>query len=420
MVKIALLSDIHFGKDSRCSDFAIPGQQIVDDVSGGNSLYGGLESKLLEYKPDYILCTGDLTSSGKPLEFKYCLEKLYGLAEKVSVPKQNVIYCIGNHDVDWALIAHSSKPEEYEKLNRDFASDESAFLSNYYSSVTHSWLQHMQYIPNIDPYHNLFSSVGPIPMTGLIERDDFVIFVLNSGFLCSSKQEIIHGKISTAQLEWLESELQNHVSTSKWKIIILHHHPFAYEYPIVYPEYSTLEEGPQLQRLCGQYGVNLVVHGHYHYPTAKTRCESGWNNPVTFISSGSLSVNQAGRMNGGIPNTFHYIQLERYPNVIKLITYEYSLGSGWHEVSSNRDALPLDHEMFFGELAVDDCTAKEFIKRFPVNTAIAYKDIDPRLKYIAPSHLNKLLIEVHGLDLSGSFPGSIKIHSSGKEEQSDE
>lgn len=91
MVKIALLSDIHFGKDSRCSDFAIPGQQIVDDVSGGNSLYGGLESKLLEYKPDYILCTGDLTSSGKPLEFKYCLEKLYGLAEKASVPKQNVI-----------------------------------------------------------------------------------------------------------------------------------------------------------------------------------------------------------------------------------------------------------------------------------------------------------------------------------------
>lgn len=170
-------------------------------------------------------------------------------------------------------------------------------------------------------------------MTGLIERDDLVIFVLNSGFLCSSKQEIIHGKISTTQLEWLESELQKQTSINKWKIIILHHHPFAYEYPIVYPEYSTLEEGPQLQRLCGQYGVNLVVHGHYHFPIAKTRRESGWNNPVTFISSGSLSVNQEGRLNGSIPNTFHYIQLEEYPNLIKLITYEYSLGSGWRKVT---------------------------------------------------------------------------------------
>lgn len=420
MVKIALLSDIHFGKDSRCSDFAIPGQQIVDDVIGGNSLYGGLESKLLEYKPDFILCTGDLTSSGKPLEFKYCLEKLYGLAEKASVPKQNVIYCIGNHDVDWALIAHSSKIDEYEILHRDFHSDESAFLNNYYSSITHSWLQHMQYITNVEPYLNVFSSVGPIPMTGLIERDELSIFVLNSGFLCSSKQEIIHGKISATQLEWLESELKKQADVNKWKLIILHHHPFAYEYPIVYPEYSTLEEGPQLQRICGQYGVNLVVHGHYHFPIAKTRRESGWNNPVTFISSGSLSVNQAGRLHGSIPNTFHYIQLEEYPDLIKLITYEYSIGKGWHEVSSNRETLPLDHEMFFGELAIDDSEAKEIIKNFPVNTTIAYERIDPKLKYIAPSHLNKLLSEVHGLDFSGCFPGSIKIHSVGKEEQSDD
>lgn len=420
MVKIALLSDIHFGKDSRCSDFAIPGQAIADDVIGGNSLYGGLESKLLEYRPDYILCTGDLTSSGKPLEFKYCLEALYALAEKIFVPKQNIIYCIGNHDVDWALIAHSSKSNEYKNLNRDFDSDETAFLNNYYSSITHSWLQHMQYITNVEPYFNSFSSVGPIPMTGIIERDDLAIFVLNSGFLCSSEQEIIHGKISATQLEWLESELKKWANVNKWKIIILHHHPFAYEYPIVYPEYSTLEEGPQLQRLCGQYGVNLVVHGHYHFPIAKTRHESGWNNPVTFISSGSLSVNQAGRLNGSIPNTFHYIQLEEYPNLIKLITYEYSLGSGWHKVSSNRETLPLDHEMFFGELAVDDSTAKDIIKSFPVNTTIAYEEIDPKLKYVAPSHLNKLLSEVHGLDLSGNFPGIIKIHSSGKEEQSDD
>lgn len=420
MVKIALLSDIHFGKDSRCSDFAIPGQHIVDDVAGGKSLYGGLETKLLEYKPDYILCAGDLTSSGKPLEFKYCLEKIYSMAEKVSVPKQNVIYCIGNHDVDWALIDHSSKLDEYKELNREFDREETAFLNNFYSSITHTWLQHMPYITNVDPYINLFSVAGPIPMTGIIERDDLEIFVLNSGFLCSSKQEIIHGKISDTQLTWLESELQQRANINKWKIIVLHHHPFIYDYPIVYPEYSTLEEGPRLQSLCGQYGVNVVIHGHYHFPRAETKRKTGWNNPVTFISSGSLSVNQAGRLNGDIPNTFHYVQLEEYPKLIKLITYEYSIGSGWSRVSANRKALPLDHEIFLGELTVNDSEARELINRFPVNSAIAYDAIDPKLKYISPTRLNSLLSEVHGLNLSGSFPGSIMIHSSGKGDKTDE
>lgn len=410
MIKIALVSDIHFGKDSRSVDFAIPGQQITDETVGGKSLYSDFEIKLSEYKPDYIFCAGDLTSSGKPLEYKCCLEKLYELASKASVPKKNVIYCIGNHDVDWALIAHSLDKSEYKYLNREFTSEEVAFLNNYYSSISHSWLQDMPYIDEMESYRSLFSTVGPIPMTGLIDRDEIAIFVLNSGFLCSTAQDIIHGKITTVQLEWLESELKKKESDKKWKIILLHHHPFTYEYPIDYHEYSTLEEGAKLQNLCGKYGVNLVVHGHYHFPRAETERKSGWNNPVTYISVGSLSVNQSGRLGGDIPNTFHYIQLEEYPKWLKLITYEYSIGNGWEEAVNNRKALPLDPKMFFGDLTIADEEAKEIIKNFPTCQTISYDSIDSKLKYIAPSRLNKLLEEVHGLNLSGSFPRGIKVH----------
>lgn len=417
MIKIALVSDIHFGKDSRSVDFAISGQKITDETIGGKSLYGDFETKLSEYKPDYIFCAGDLTSSGKPLEFKCCLEKLYELAEKVSVPQKNVIYCIGNHDVDWGLIAHSSNKNEYENLDREFTNDESCFLNNYYSGLSHVWLQNMPYIEGMSSYFSSFSSVGPIPMTGLIDRDDIAIFVLNSGFLCSAAQGIIHGKITEAQLEWLECELEKQESNKKWKLIILHHHPFTYEYPITYPEYSTLEEGPELQNLCGKYGVNLVIHGHYHFPRAETKRKSGWNNPVTFISAGSLSVNQFGRLSGDIPNTFHYIQLEEYPNWLKLITYEYAIGDGWAEVTK-RKMVPLDHTMYFGALTINDMEAKEIIRKFPTNLAIAYDSIDASLKYISPSHLNTLLEEVHGLNLSGSFPGNIQIHKPREEGQS--
>ena len=412
MVKIALLSDIHFGKDARCSDFAIPGQQIPDEVVGGKPLLFDLEAKLTEYKPDYIFCAGDLTSSGKPLEYKYCLETIYAIAEKACVPKHNVIYCIGNHDVDWSIIAHSSNKDEYVYFTRDFNSDETTFLNSYYSGISHSWLHNTPYIDEVESYCRLFSSVGPIPMTGIIDRDDLTIFVLNSGFLCSTEQEIIHGKISDKQFEWFERELKAYNNSKKWKVVLLHHHPFNFKYLIRCPEYSTLEEGPQLQELCGKYGVNLVLHGHYHFPRAETQRKSGWNNPVTFISAGSLCVNQTGRLGGQIPNTFHYVQLEEYPNWIKLITYEYSFGDGWSDALNNRDALPLDHEMYFGELSISDDEAKTIIADLPTGHPISYNDIDPKLKYLSPSHLNELLQEVHGLNLSGSFPGYIQLHNS--------
>lgn len=420
MIKIALVSDIHFGKDSRSTDFALPGQKIKDDVTGGEPLFGGLKAKLSEYKPNYIFCAGDLTSAGKPLEYMYCLEKLYELANEANVSNSNMIYCIGNHDVDWALIEHASKKEEYKQFDREFDADELAFLGKYYSGISHSWLHNIPFVDGVVPYRDVFSSLGPVPMTGVIDRDDLEIFILNSGFLCSNQQDVIHGKITDAQCEWLEDELkqryEEHAISKKWKIVILHHHPFPYSYPISYPEYSTLEEGPKLQELCGKYGVNLVIHGHYHFPRAETIQKSGWNNPVTFISAGSLSVNQEGRLSGNIPNTFHLIQLEEYPHLIKLITYEYAIGYGWHEVLYNRDTLPLDPEMFFGALTIDDQEAKDIISRLPMDRPISYEDIDPKLKYIFPSHLNDLLQDVHGLNLSGSFPGRIQIHGSKSEE----
>lgn len=412
MISIALISDIHFGKDARSAELSIPDQKIKDDVTGAKPLYGTLSEKLSAYKPQYLFCAGDLTSAGKPLEYKYCLEKLYKLAGDSGIPQENVVYCIGNHDVDWTLMDLVNSRDEYKQLEREFNDVEVSFLEKYYSGISHAWLQNYPYLEGVSTYCDIFSSTGPVPMTGIIERDDLMIFVLNSGFLCSNSQEFIHGKITFEQYEWLEEELKKRANKKVWKIVILHHHPFNYVFPIQLPEYSTLEEGPRLQKICGENGVNLVIHGHFHYPMAKTTRESNWNNAVTFISAGSLSVNYDERSGGNIPNTFHILQLMDYPNVMKLITYEYVLGDGWKKVSHNRKELPLDSEMFYGELTIDDERAKTLIRNFPTNRPITYEEIDKELKYLPPSHLNALLKEVHGLNLSGSFPDRIQIHSS--------
>ena len=41
-MKIALISDIHFGKDSRTKEFSVPGEEVFDETTGAVSLEQGL------------------------------------------------------------------------------------------------------------------------------------------------------------------------------------------------------------------------------------------------------------------------------------------------------------------------------------------------------------------------------------------
>jgi 3',5'-cyclic AMP phosphodiesterase CpdA len=388
-------------------------QQIKDETAGGQSLYDGFAAILSEYKPDFILCTGDLTSTGKPLEFMHCLDKIYSLAREASVPVDNVLYCMGNHDVDRQLVNYSKST--YDGLHRELTDDEIAFLTSYHIEFPEAILRNVQSITHTTNT-NPFTRNGPAPLCGVIDREQVTIYMLNSGFFCTSDQAIKRGVITPSQIDWLKCELQKPTDEYKWRVLMLHHHPFGYVNPVRNHDTSILQEGAELQDLCGRYGVDLVVHGHRHHPIAKSRKDDSWSNSVVFISAGSLSVNQGERLAGEIPNTFHLIELGTKPSPIKLITYEYVLSDGWVKVMLNRSMLPLDHEVYLGSEVLDDESAKRLITKFPKNIPITYEAIDHDLRYIPLSHLNKLITDVHGLFYSGTFPGDIRIHSLGKEQ----
>ena len=72
MVRIAILSDIHFGKFSRTKELAVPGEAIQDETSGAAPLVDGMVQILKEMKVEYIFIAGDLTSVASPQEFYYC------------------------------------------------------------------------------------------------------------------------------------------------------------------------------------------------------------------------------------------------------------------------------------------------------------------------------------------------------------
>ena len=55
MTRIAIISDIHFGRDARIPEFQVPGNlsKIVD--TGAEPFEEGLKKLLREMKPDYFL-----------------------------------------------------------------------------------------------------------------------------------------------------------------------------------------------------------------------------------------------------------------------------------------------------------------------------------------------------------------------------
>ena len=42
MTRIALISDIHYGRFSRTAEFSVPGEKIIDENTGGESLKEGI------------------------------------------------------------------------------------------------------------------------------------------------------------------------------------------------------------------------------------------------------------------------------------------------------------------------------------------------------------------------------------------
>jgi predicted phosphodiesterase len=389
-MRIALISDIHYGAMSTTNDLAIPGESMdMDDVSNNaKPFFQGLIESLKKEKPDYLFVAGDLTSTGSPLEFKNCYEKIFQLAKEVNIIQNNVILCLGNHDIDWRI---TRLIDLYKKNSKSTYSNEDIdFLERNYHKMACSWAENeINKLPDtstqfVHPYNKA-------PLTGVIECEDCIIFVLNSGHLCSHDESKKHGSLSAEQLKWFKDSVKQYDSSEKIKIVLLHHHPVNYPFPLPGRDISTLEEGSELYEICGESGVALVLHGHRHHPKAKTVSESGWENPVTYICAGSLSVNAAHRLQGAIPNTFHVIEYNNHEQII-LKNYEYSLTNGWTMTKDYRDEVPLEGYMLLGKpINVKDQTTIELIKKLPINKEIKFGSLNNDLSYLCRHRLIELV-----------------------------
>jgi hypothetical protein len=379
-VAFLVLGDIHFGSQSVHPDFGLGTTPPVATTPSPASIKASL-IEVCKNSPDFdvqsILVPGDLTSGAGPSEFVDCVDTVLDIAKQLNVPQRNVIFSLGNHDVNWRVSAlakgNSCLPDE-----------------RYRELAAHAGLPFM---PGWSP-----DAQGPVPRCGVTTVEDCLIVVLNSGFLSTDAQEFPHGKLGQEQMKWLEQTLKGRIGSTAWNIVLLHHHPQKYSYPTPIPDVSMIEEGSEFLDIVGQIGVDVVVHGHRHHPMVFTEHRTGWKHPVTFLCAGSVGVGTAGRATGVIPNTFHVFRLdERGAGGASIGTaFHFECGcNGWEPAYSH--SLPMDGRQRFGVLVDQtqlDTLAQDVIQhalREPDLRLPVLADLPIALQCMRHSALNALI-----------------------------
>lgn len=391
MNRIAIFADIHFGRFARSKDFAVPGQIIQDKSAGDKPMGDGLDDLLSKMQPTHIFLAGDLTSVGKPEEFYYCEKKILAMAEKIGVEIENIICSLGNHDVDWeiARIADDKMEHELNSGGYESMSDEvhACIRKGYQKLASSVALQNLNSI-----IRTKINNEGPLPCTGICEKEEFVVFILNTGFFCIKEQLYPHGKLSEEQLEWFAEMTLKYKDDPRKKIVLMHHHPFNYPYPTPAADISALEEGAEFVKLAIKGNIDIVVHGHRHHPYVTTIQNDESEKPITFMCAGSLAVNTNHRSNGDIPNMVHFLDVDKNKDYFVLHNFQYTGIEGWKPVQYSKGTL-MDSVMRVGKIfsKEDRVAAINTIKDRKDDFAeVEWEDLDESLKFMSYAELNRL------------------------------
>ncbi len=194
-------TDLHYTKNSGQSPLIIPGMAHADEITQA------LIDQVISLKPDVFIMTGDNTNSGAPAD---CMELALKL-QQVRDAGIQIILTTGNHDFD------RSDPADFEDCYSDL----------------------------IDPLDRDPDSLSYVAMS-----DGVVFFAMDDSSLNPEGE----GQYSPASLSWLREMLEKY---SAYPMVYLSHH-------------STLNfagEGERNSALAGllkEYGVKLLLSGHYH------------------------------------------------------------------------------------------------------------------------------------------------------------
>jgi predicted MPP superfamily phosphohydrolase len=337
MARFLILSDIHACDEDPASS------QAPSYVSSFNSAatarldpLSDLKRVFVEdaFKPDYILCAGDITNRSSPTAFNYAWGRLHGLAADLGA---QLIATVGNHDLDSRFQANKFDPRGYAMSLAPTlpVADRLSYLEYWAQNFT------------------------------VLKFDDCNVAALNTaayhGIGKDIENEIEHGRISEVTLEKLEHELSQ-LDPRPTNILLCHHHPIRGDHGD-HDLIGLTRGGEKLVDILGRASSPwIIVHGHKHVPDLFYGHGGGSNAPVVLGSASfSAQVNRDAQNKN--PNQVHLLITDPAGAAQEGLTYAGSVlswtwqaGVGW---SKAQGAQGLPHVTGFGYKASIDVLAQK-------------------------------------------------------------
>lgn len=381
-LNIAVLSDLHIGNGARAKDLCpYENNKAVDD---------DYLSTFIDFIKDndihanYLIISGDISDKAQPEEFDKASTLITKITKALKVPKRNIFFVPGNHDVDWTVLNNSDKTG----LRATQKYDPIKFKKWVFSKIIGRGRS------------SLFES----PHFTIWDSTDILVVGYNSSWHDDPKLSVHHGLLSNDSLVQLDQHLKmiNDLE-SKLKIFLVHHHPIQYSDPLPdTPDFSAMTNSEYLLDILKSYSFDMLIHGHKHSPRFKTmNIDSGF--PLIILCSGSFSCRLDTRWSGHVNNQFHMIEIHGRDEK-ELCTYgtvnswTYLSGHGWRPSEVHNG---IRHKNYFGKYTnpnklknfLAPIIKKELKKKdYVLWSAISTKQ--PELKYLQLDLLISVLKEI--------------------------
>ncbi|MFZ7133961.1 MAG: metallophosphoesterase family protein [Eubacteriales bacterium] len=338
MVRIAVLSDFHFG-NARSLDMCMPNKGKPIDKDYFAQFISFLEEK--KFDIDYLICSGDISDTADLDEFflaENCINKILDI---FNIDIGKFFFSVGNHDKDWSIPI----PENASKKNIDFRMNQMYQPIQYDDHIFGKRINDGSKSQTNNPYFQI------------IEDEKVVVISYNSSFQDSKEESQHHGMITRENLLHLEEELKKFdIENDKIKIFVTHHQLLQFPSPDPEDEidFSLMQNSGELLCLLSKYKIDLVVHGHTHAPNIQPAA-IGTPFPVLLIGAGSFSYKLPTSWGSSVSNQFHIIEIDKRSDSTnfllgKVLSWAYISRLGW--VPSER-TCGIEHIYPFGYYPLD-------------------------------------------------------------------
>lgn len=282
-INILHISDLHFGTKKN------------EDRSRYNDVF---VSKFLDQfkdtKVDYLLVSGDIANESKEMEYDTASVFLNRVIEELSIPKEKVLLCMGNHDISWSILDGIADRDGTQGLNlkKEKYNNFKKFYEDFFKE---NGKQIRQF--------NTDSIFVEIP-----DKKHRILFLgVNTCYKESNQQGDHYGWIEKTSFESylskLDSEYKNYV-----KCLVMHHNPKD-----LVKDQHDLRNWRELN--TDDLGYPFVVFcGHIHGSDGESEVKSDEDETVHYVSVGSLlKKDLVGKYNlYSIPDDSTSLQIKYY------------------------------------------------------------------------------------------------------------